>query len=141
MRGGCRPRGLHMHQPCPPGPAGALGLYLALTGARLTSPADLLHARLATHYVPRDALPRLRAALAAVPLLAPRRAPQAPAPAPAAAADAGGSARGAALGAMIRPYKTRSGAVRFGAGVDGLLLQTCTSSAQIDALRRQGVCR
>ncbi|KAK9838090.1 hypothetical protein WJX81_000590 [Elliptochloris bilobata] len=43
---------------------GALGLYLALTGARLTSPADLLHARLATHYVPRAHLPRLRAALA-----------------------------------------------------------------------------
>ncbi len=85
-----------MHQPCPPGPAGALGLYLALTGARLTSPADLLHARLATHYVPRAALPRLRAALAAAPLPAPRRAPQAPAPA---AAGASGSARGAALGA------------------------------------------
>ena len=49
-------------------PAGALGQYLALTGARLTSPADLLHARLATHYVPRAQLPRLRAALAAAAL-------------------------------------------------------------------------
>ena len=49
-------------------PAGALGLYLALTGARLTSPADLLHARLATHFVPHAQLPRLRAALAAAAL-------------------------------------------------------------------------
>ena len=31
--------------------AGALYLYLALTGSRITRPKDLLRARLATHYV------------------------------------------------------------------------------------------
>ena len=41
---------------------GALGNWLALTGARLTG-ADNVHAGLATHYVPREALPALRAAL------------------------------------------------------------------------------
>jgi enoyl-CoA hydratase len=42
---------------------GALGLYLGLTGARLVG-ADAVHAGLATHFVPRDHLPDLRAALA-----------------------------------------------------------------------------
>jgi enoyl-CoA hydratase/carnithine racemase len=41
---------------------GRIGLWLALTGARLKG-ADALHAGLATHYVPRDALPALRQAL------------------------------------------------------------------------------
>ncbi len=41
---------------------GALGLYLALTGERLMG-ADAVHAGLATHFVPRAALPALRAAL------------------------------------------------------------------------------
>ena len=42
---------------------GAMGTYLGLTGQRLTG-ADAVHAGLATHYVPRAALPALRAALA-----------------------------------------------------------------------------
>lgn len=33
---------------------GTLGLYLGLTGARVTNPADLLYLGLATHYVPED---------------------------------------------------------------------------------------
>lgn len=41
---------------------GHLGMWLALTGARLQG-ADAVHAGLATHYVPRGALPELRAAL------------------------------------------------------------------------------
>jgi enoyl-CoA hydratase/carnithine racemase len=41
---------------------GALGNWLALTGARLTG-ADNVHAGLATHYVLRENLPALRAAL------------------------------------------------------------------------------
>jgi enoyl-CoA hydratase/carnithine racemase len=41
---------------------GCLGTYLALTGARLAG-ADAVHAGLATHFVPRSALPALRAAL------------------------------------------------------------------------------
>lgn len=41
---------------------GALGMYLGLTGARMMG-ADAVHAGLATHFVPRDALPALRAAL------------------------------------------------------------------------------
>ncbi|MFN3449082.1 MAG: enoyl-CoA hydratase/isomerase family protein [Roseococcus sp.] len=41
---------------------GALGNWLALTGARLKG-ADSVHAGLATHYVPRAKLPALRAAL------------------------------------------------------------------------------
>ncbi len=41
---------------------GALGNWLALTGARLRG-ADSLHAGLATHYVPAATLPALRAAL------------------------------------------------------------------------------
>jgi enoyl-CoA hydratase/carnithine racemase len=41
---------------------GHLGMWLALTGARLQG-ADAVHAGLATHYVPRGALPALRAAL------------------------------------------------------------------------------
>jgi enoyl-CoA hydratase/carnithine racemase len=43
---------------------GCLGTYLALTGARLAG-ADAVHAGLATHFVPRAALPALRAALQA----------------------------------------------------------------------------
>jgi enoyl-CoA hydratase/carnithine racemase len=41
---------------------GAIGAWLALTGARLTG-ADSVHAGLATHFVPRESLPALRAAL------------------------------------------------------------------------------
>jgi enoyl-CoA hydratase/carnithine racemase len=43
---------------------GAIGTWLALTGARLTG-AESVHAGLATHFVPRERLPALRAALAA----------------------------------------------------------------------------
>lgn len=42
---------------------GRLGLYLALTGARV-SPGDAIYARLATHHVPRAALESLKAGLA-----------------------------------------------------------------------------
>ncbi|HYF09860.1 MAG TPA: enoyl-CoA hydratase/isomerase family protein, partial [Acetobacteraceae bacterium] len=42
---------------------GAIGMWLALTGARLNGP-DAVHAGLATHYVPRGDLPALGAALA-----------------------------------------------------------------------------
>ncbi len=43
---------------------GALGLYLGLTGERMAG-ADAVHAGLATHFVPRERLPALRAALVA----------------------------------------------------------------------------
>ncbi len=43
---------------------GKIGLWLALTGARLQG-GEAVHAGLATHYVPRGALPELRAALVA----------------------------------------------------------------------------
>jgi enoyl-CoA hydratase/carnithine racemase len=43
---------------------GALGMYLALTGARMVG-ADAVHAGWATHYVPRAKLPALREAVAA----------------------------------------------------------------------------
>jgi enoyl-CoA hydratase/carnithine racemase len=43
---------------------GAVGTWLALTGARLTG-ADSVHAGLATHFVPRESLAALRAALVA----------------------------------------------------------------------------
>ena len=43
---------------------GALGLYLGLTGQRMTG-ADAVHAGLATHFVPRARLAALRAALVA----------------------------------------------------------------------------
>ncbi len=43
---------------------GALGMYLALTGARITG-ADAVHAGIATHYVPRARLKELSAAIAA----------------------------------------------------------------------------
>lgn len=43
---------------------GAVGTWLALTGARLTG-ADSVHAGLATHFVPRERLHDLRAALVA----------------------------------------------------------------------------
>jgi enoyl-CoA hydratase len=43
---------------------GALGMYLALTGARITG-ADAVHAGWATHHVTRANLPALRAAIAA----------------------------------------------------------------------------
>ncbi len=46
---------------------GRLGLYLALTGARLGG-ADSYHAGVATHYVPSERLDGLKAALAAAPL-------------------------------------------------------------------------
>jgi len=41
---------------------GALGMYLGLTGARLAG-ADAVHGGFATHFVPRDKLPELQAAL------------------------------------------------------------------------------
>ena len=43
---------------------GALGMYLGLTGARLHG-ADAVHAGIATHFVPKDRLAALRAALPA----------------------------------------------------------------------------
>ncbi len=43
---------------------GKIGLWLALTGARLKG-GEAVHAGLATHYVPREKLPALRAALIA----------------------------------------------------------------------------
>jgi enoyl-CoA hydratase len=42
---------------------GRIGLWLALTGARIKA-ADCLHAGLATHYLPSERLPELKAALA-----------------------------------------------------------------------------
>jgi enoyl-CoA hydratase len=42
---------------------GRIGLWLALTGARIKA-ADCLHAGLATHYVPSERLPALKAELA-----------------------------------------------------------------------------
>jgi enoyl-CoA hydratase/carnithine racemase len=42
---------------------GALGIFLGLTGHRLMG-ADAVHAGLATHFVPRERLPELSAALA-----------------------------------------------------------------------------
>ena len=41
-----------------------MGLYLALTGKRLSKPADLLSIGLATHYVKAERLPQLPQALA-----------------------------------------------------------------------------
>jgi len=41
---------------------GALGVFLGLTGTRMTG-ADAVHAGLATHFVPRDSLAALRSAL------------------------------------------------------------------------------
>ncbi|WP_426956028.1 enoyl-CoA hydratase/isomerase family protein [Muricoccus radiodurans] len=46
----------------PGGAGGAMGKFLALTGARLRGP-QAVEAGLATHYVPRERLPALRAAL------------------------------------------------------------------------------
>ena len=43
--------------------AGAVGLYLALTGKRLSRPADLLRIGLATHFVRAERLPQLTQAL------------------------------------------------------------------------------
>jgi enoyl-CoA hydratase/carnithine racemase len=43
---------------------GALGMFLALTGTRVTG-ADAVHVGLATHYVPQARLPELSAAIAA----------------------------------------------------------------------------
>lgn len=45
---------------------GRIGLWLALTGARIKA-ADCLHAGLATHYIPSDRLPELNVALASSP--------------------------------------------------------------------------
>lgn len=42
---------------------GAVGLYLALTGKRLSKPADLLRIGLATHFVTVERLPQLTQAL------------------------------------------------------------------------------
>ncbi|WP_431282420.1 enoyl-CoA hydratase/isomerase family protein [Humitalea sp. 24SJ18S-53] len=56
---------------------GALGMWLALTGARLQG-AAAVEAGLATHFVPRDALPGLREALVAGDLAAIDRAAVSP---------------------------------------------------------------
>jgi hypothetical protein len=40
-----------------------VGLFLALTGARLSNPADLLTTGMATHYVPSSAIPALKSDL------------------------------------------------------------------------------
>jgi enoyl-CoA hydratase/carnithine racemase len=58
---------------------GALGMYLGLTGARITG-ADAVHAGFATHFVPRDAMPALSAALARDGVAALAGFMQAPAP-------------------------------------------------------------
>ena len=47
-------------------PETGIGLWLALTGARIKA-ADCLHAGLATHYIPSDRLPELNVALASSP--------------------------------------------------------------------------
>lgn len=47
---------------------GALGAYLALTGARVSTPEDAIYAGLATHFVPSEQIPALRDALLKAPL-------------------------------------------------------------------------
>ncbi|KAL2630995.1 hypothetical protein R1flu_015681 [Riccia fluitans] len=39
---------------------GAVGAYLALTGARITNPADALYVGVASHYIPSENLPSLK---------------------------------------------------------------------------------
>jgi enoyl-CoA hydratase/carnithine racemase len=58
---------------------GALGMFLGLTGTRVTG-ADALHAGFATHFVPREAMPVLSAALARDGVAALAGFMQAPAP-------------------------------------------------------------
>lgn len=48
--------------------AGAIGLYLGLTGKRLSAPKDLLYSGLGTHHVRVEQLPSLRDALVREPL-------------------------------------------------------------------------
>jgi hypothetical protein len=50
------------------GAAGAIGLYLGLTGRRLSAPEDLLYSRLGTHQARAEQLPSLRDALVHAPL-------------------------------------------------------------------------
>ncbi|HLY55245.1 MAG TPA: enoyl-CoA hydratase/isomerase family protein [Stellaceae bacterium] len=52
--------GTRILRACP----GRIGLYLGLTGARLKGGADLLHAGIATHFLPAERIPALLDALA-----------------------------------------------------------------------------
>ena len=82
---------------------GRIGRYLALTGARL-GPADALYCGFATHFVPRERVPALEAALAGIAWRAGKERAQIEAALAAFAADPGAAPLAARRGAIDRCF-------------------------------------
>lgn len=121
---------------------GHIGRYLGLTGARL-GPADALYCGFATHFVPRERVPELKAALAAMEWQPGREAPQVEAALAGFAADPGAApltARrdvidrcfaGDTVEAILKALATERVEIAWAAEISAMLLSKSPTSLRI----------